>query len=119
MAELGVLFLKGYFSYHIQHVLMKFFFNILPDNSSITDIKDDDPCPNDVPYSFPVVRAGITTCSSYAVVSRLRLSPTYTVTVSGGTFCHPTYPQVLITVPQNAVATETSLSLQLKVSYIC
>ena len=97
---------------------MNFLLNILHDNSLITDIKDDDPCPKNVPYSFPVVRAGITTCSSYAVVSRLKLSPTYTITVSGGTFCHPKYPRVTITVPQNAVATETRLSLQLQVRYI-
>ena len=98
---------------------MKFFFNVLHDNSLITDIKDDDPCPNNVSYSFPVVRAGIRTCSSYAVVSRLKLSPTYTITDIGGTFCHPKYPQVAITLPQNAVAPETRLSLQLQVGYIC
>ena len=83
----------------------------------ITDL-DDYPCPNNVPYSFPVVRAGITKCATYAVVSRLKLSPTYTITVNGGTFVHPDYPQVTITVPQNAVTTKTKLSLELGVRYL-
>ena len=83
----------------------------------ITDI-DDCPCPNNVPYSFPAVRASITKCSTYAVVSRLKLSPTYTITVSGGTFVHPDYPQVTITVPQKAVTTGTRLSLELGVGYL-
>ena len=93
---------------------MKFLLTILHDNSLMTDI-DDYPCACKVPYSFPVVRAGITKCSTYAVVSRLKLSSTYTITVSGGTFAHPDYPQVTVTIPQKAVATETRLSLQLKV----
>ena len=97
---------------------MKFLLKILHDDSLLTDFKDDYPCPNNVPYSFPVVRAGITECSSYAVLSRLKLSPKYTITVNGGTFAHPCYPQVTITVPQKAVATETRLSLELKVGYV-
>ncbi|XP_044174645.1 uncharacterized protein LOC114951472 [Acropora millepora] len=88
------------------------------DIRQVSDFKDDDPCPNNVPFSFPVVRAGITECSSYAVVSRLKLSPKYTITVNGGTFAHPYYPQVTITVPQKAVATETRLSLELKVQEV-
>ena len=96
---------------------MKFLLNILHDYSLLTDIEDDHPCPNNVPYSFPVVQAGITECSAYAVVSRLKLSPTYTITVNGGTFTHPNYPQVTITVPQKAVETETRLSLEVKVGY--
>ncbi|XP_015760591.1 PREDICTED: uncharacterized protein LOC107339792 [Acropora digitifera] len=83
----------------------------------MTDI-DDYPCPNKVPYSFPVLRAGITQCSTYAVVSRLKLSPRYTITVSGGTFVHPDYPQVTLTVPQKAVETETRLPLELKVQEV-
>ena len=109
------MFLKGCFPSYIQNALLKFVLNILHDNSLIADIEDDYPCPNKVPYSFPVVRAGITKCATYAVVSRLKLSPTYTITVSGGIFAHPDYPQVTIIVPQKAVATETILSLQLKV----
>ena len=93
---------------------MKFLLTIPHDNSVITDI-DDYPCPNNVPHSFPMVRAGITECSRYAVISRLKLSPAHTITVSGGTFVHPDYPQVTITVPQNAVTTETRLSLGLGV----
>ena len=84
----------------------------------IIEIEDDYPSPNNVPYSFPVVRAGIKRGSTYAVVSRLKLSPTYTITVSGGTFIHPNYPQVTITVPKKAVAVKTSLSFQLKVECI-
>ena len=80
----------------------------------ITDF-DDYPCPDNVPYSFPVVLADITKCSTYAVVSRLKLSPTFTITVSGGTFVHPNYPEVTITVPQKAVTTKTRLSLELGV----
>ncbi|XP_074627687.1 uncharacterized protein LOC141885736 isoform X6 [Acropora palmata] len=88
------------------------------DIRKVSDIEDDYPCPKNVPYLFPVVRAGITKCSTYAVVSRLKLSPTYTITVSGGTFPHPDYPQVSIIVPQEAVATETRLSLQLQVQEV-
>ena len=105
----------GRFFSHIKLVLLKFLLNTPHDNSLLTDIEDDYPCPNNVPYLFPVVRAGITKCSTYAVVSRLKLSPTYIITVSGGTFAHPDYPQVSIIVPQEAVATETRLSLQLQV----
>ena len=94
---------------------MKSLFNILYDNYSIADIEDDNPCTMNAPYSFPVVRAGISKCSTYAVVSRLKLSPTYTITVNGGTFAHPDYPHVTITVPRKAVASETKLSLRLKV----
>ena len=83
----------------------------------MTDI-DDHPCPNNVPYSFPVLRAGITKCSTYAVVSRLKLSPRYTITVRGGIFAHPDYPQVTLTVPQKAVETETRLPVELKVEYL-
>ena len=94
--------------------LLKFLLTLLHDNSVITDI-DDYPCPNNVPYSFPVVLAGIIKCSTYAVVSRLKLSPTFTITVSGGTFVHPNYPEVTITVPQKAVTTQTRLYLELGV----
>ena len=107
--------LTGYFPSHILYAVLKFLLNNLHDNSLIADMEDDYPCPNNVQYSFPVVRAGITKCSTYAVVSRLKLSPAYTITVSGGTFAHPDYPQVTITVPEKAVETETKCSFQLKV----
>ena len=112
---LGILFLNGHFPSHIQHVLIKFLLNIRHHYSLLTDIEDDYPCPKNIPFSFPVVRAGITECSTYAVVSRLKLSPTFAITVSGGTFAHRDYPLVTITAPQKAVETETRLSLQLKV----
>ena len=115
--ELGVLLLEGYRPSDFQYAVIKFLVTTLHDNSLITDT-DDYRCPNNVPYSFRVVRAGITKCSTYAVVSRLKSSPTYTITVSGGTFVHPDYPQVAITVPQKAVETETKLPLQLKVGCV-
>ncbi|XP_015756451.1 PREDICTED: uncharacterized protein LOC107335911 [Acropora digitifera] len=108
----------GYFPSHIQYALLKFLLNVLHDNSLIADIQDDYPCPKNVQYPFPVVRAGITKCSTYAVVSRLKLSPAYTITSSGGTFAHPDYPQVTITVPEKAVEIGTNLSLQLKVQEV-
>ena len=82
----------------------------------IADIEDDYPTKDKVPhFLFPVVQAGILECSTYAVVSRLKESPTYTITVNGGTFGHPDYPQVAITVPIKAVGTKTRRPLQLKV----
>ena len=82
----------------------------------LADIEDDYPTKDKVPhFLFPVVQAGILKCSTYAVVSRLKVAPTYTITVNGGTFCHPDYPQVAITVPEKAVGTKTRLPLQLKV----
>ena len=97
---------------------MKFLLKILHGNYLLADIENDHPCPNNVPYSFPVVRAGITECSLYAVVSRLKLSRKYIITVNGGTFAHPDYPEVTVTVPQKAVTTGTRLSLELKVGYV-
>ena len=78
-------------------------------------MEDDYLCPNNVPHSFPVVKVRITKCSTYAVVSRLKLSPGDTITVSDGTLAHPDYPEDTITVPEKAVETETNLSFQLKV----
>ena len=84
----------------------------------IADIEDDYPAKDKVPnFLFPVVQAGIFECSTYAVVSRLKVSPTYNITVNGGTFGHPDYPQVAIRVPKKAVGTKTKLSLQLKVGW--
>ncbi|XP_067047123.1 uncharacterized protein [Acropora muricata] len=86
---------------------------------SFSDIEDDYPTTDKVPnFLFAVVQAGILECSTYAVVSRLKVSPTYTITVNGGTFGHPDYPQVAITVPKKAVGTKTKLSLQLKVQEV-
>ncbi|XP_068705854.1 uncharacterized protein [Montipora foliosa] len=85
----------------------------------LSDIVDDYPSPDDIPdFSFPVVQADITECSTYAVVCRLKLSPAYTITVKGGTFIHPDYPDVMIAVPQKAVANKTKLPLKLKVQEV-
>ena len=64
-----------------------------------------------------MVQADITEYSTYAVVCRLRLSPAYTITVNGGTFSHPDYPDVTIAVPKKSVPKKTKLPLQLKVGY--
>ncbi|XP_068705818.1 uncharacterized protein [Montipora foliosa] len=86
----------------------------------LSDIVDDYPSPIDIPdFSFPVVQADITECSTYAVVCRLRLSPAYTITVKGGTFSHPDYPDVTIAVPKKAVPNKTKLPLQLKLQEVC
>ncbi|XP_068737141.1 uncharacterized protein [Montipora capricornis] len=85
----------------------------------LSDIVDDYPSPNDIPdFSFPVVQADITECSTYAVVCRLKLSPEYTITVNGGTFSHPDYPDVTISVPKKSVPNKTKLPLQLKVQEV-
>ena len=82
----------------------------------IADIEDDYPTKDKVPhFLFPVLQAGILECSTYVAVSRLKVSPSYTITVSGGTVFHPDYPQVAITVPEKAVRIKTKLPLQLKV----
>ena len=95
---------------------VKYYDKIKYNHSLIADIEDDYPTLDKVPhFLFPVVQAGIFECSTYAVVSRLKVSPTYTITVNGGTFGHPDYPQVAITVPKKAVGTKTKLPLQLKV----
>ncbi|XP_068736785.1 uncharacterized protein [Montipora capricornis] len=85
----------------------------------LSDIVDDYPPPIDIPdFAFPVVQADITECSTYAVVCRLRLSPAYTITVNGGTFSHPDYPDVTIAVPKKSVPSKTKLPLQLKVQEV-
>ena len=82
-----------------------------------TDIEDDYPSPKDIvpDFCFPVVQADITECSTYAVVCRLRVSPTYTITSHGGTFSHPDYRGVSVTVPKKAVPTKAKFPLHLKV----
>ena len=86
---------------------------------SVIDIEDGHPSQKDIPDPFfPVAQADISDCWTYAVVCRLKSSPTYTMTPTGGLFSHPDYPGVMITVPENAVAPETAFSLVLKVSVI-
>ena len=85
----------------------------------VTDIEDDYPSPKDMPdFYFPVVQADITECSTYAVVCRLKLSPSYTITSGGGTFTHPDYPGVSVIIPKKAVSPKARFPLQLKVRMI-
>ena len=89
---------------------------LLSDHVSFSDMEDYYPCPEDIPdFSFPVVQADITQCSTYATVCRLKSSPSYTITFTGGTFSHPDYPDVSVTVPREAVPAEVKIPLQLKV----
>ena len=86
---------------------------------SVTDIKDERPSHKDIPdLLFPVAQADINECSTYAVVCRLKSSPPYTITSTGGLFIHPDYPGVTVTVPENAVAPESPFTLELKVGVV-
>ena len=67
---------------------------------------------------FPVAQADITECSTYAVVCRLKSSPTYTITYSGGSFSHPDYPGVTVIIPENAVVPTEKFPVELKVGVI-
>ena len=84
---------------------------------SLTEIEDDLPSDVEIPdLFFPVAQGDISECSTYAVVCRLKVSPTYTITSKGGSFSHPDYPGVTVTVPENAVAPNVEFPLELKVS---
>ena len=67
---------------------------------------------------FPVAQADISECSTYAVVCRLKASPTYTITSGGGSFSHPDFPDVTITIPENAVTNKAKFPLELKVQEV-
>ena len=83
---------------------------------SFTEIEDDFPSHVEIPdLFFPFAQADITECSTYAVVCRLKPSPTYTITSKGGSFSHPDYPGVKVTIPENAVASNAEIPLELKV----
>ena len=83
---------------------------------SFTEIEDDFPSHVEIPdLFFPFAQADITECSTYAVVCRLKTSPTYTITSKGGSFSHPDYPGVKVTIPENAVASNAEFPLELKV----
>ena len=69
-------------------------------------------------FFFPVAQADISECSTYAVVCRLKASPTYTITSGGGSFSHPDFPDVTITVPENAIAPKAKFPLELKVQEV-
>ena len=84
---------------------------------SVTEVEDDFPSHVEIPdLFFPVAQADITECSTYAVVCRLKTSPTYIITSKGGSFSHPDYPGVKVTIPENAVAPSAEFPLELKVS---
>ena len=86
---------------------------------SVTDIEDDFPSQVEIPdLFFPFAQADIAECSTYAVVCRLKASPTYTITSKGGSFSHPNYPGVKVTIPENAVASNAEFPLELKVGLI-
>ena len=86
---------------------------------SVTGIEDERPFHKDIPdLLFPVAQANINECSTYAVVCRLKSSPLYTITSTGGLFSHPDYPGVTVTVPERAVALESPFTLELKVGVI-
>ena len=84
-----------------------------------TEVEDDYPSDMEIPdFFFPFAEADITECSTYAVVCRLKSSPTYTITSSGGSFSHPDFPGVKVTIPENAVSPTAKLPLELKVRLI-
>ena len=81
-----------------------------------TDVEDNFPSHHDTPdFFFPVAQADITECSTYAVVCRLKSSPTYTITPNGGLFSHPDYQGVTIAVPKKAVQPKAKFPVELKV----
>ena len=85
----------------------------------VIDVESDYPSQEDIPtFFFPVAQTVITKGSTYAVVCRLKSSPTYTITCNGGSFSHPDFPGVTITIPENAVETEARYPLQLKVDMV-
>ena len=80
-------------------------------------MEDNYPSDMEMPdFFFPVAQADITEYSTYAVVCRLKTSPTYSITSKGGSFSHPDYPGVTVTIPENAVAPNAEFPLELKVS---
>ena len=81
-----------------------------------SEIKKDHPFDVKIPdHFFPLVQVDITECSTYAVVCRLKASPTYTITSCGGSLSHPDFPGVTVTIPENAVTPTAKHSLELKV----
>ena len=83
------------------------------------DIEDNLPSHMKIPVVFfPVAQADVSECSTYAVVCRLKASPIYTITSSGGSFSHPDFPDVTVTIPENAVAPKAKFPLELKVQEV-
>ena len=78
--------------------------------------EDNHPSLKKIPdFFFPVAQADISECSTYAVVCRLKASPTYTITSSGGSFSHPDFPGVKVKIPENAVVPDANFPFELKV----
>ena len=97
------------------HVIVTFYLYLL----SVTDIDDEHPSHKEIrDIFFPVAQADINECSTYAVVCRLKSSPPYTITSTGGLFIHPDYPGVTVTIPENAAAPKSPFTLELKVGVI-
>ena len=83
------------------------------------DFEDNLPSHMKIPdFFFPVAQADVSECSTYAVVCRLKASPIYTITSGGGLFSHPDFPDVTITIPENAVAPKAKFPIELKVQEV-
>ena len=83
------------------------------------DLEDSYPFHMEIPdFFFPIAQADISECSTYAVVWRLKASPTYTITSDGGSFSHPDFPGVTVTIPENAVAPDAKFPMKLKVQEV-
>ena len=81
----------------------------------ITDVRNYPSFADVEDLNLPVAHAHISECTTYAVVCRLRSSPPFTITSFGGSFNHPDYPDVTVTIPENAVPSGTEFSVQLQV----
>ena len=83
------------------------------------DVEDNHPSHMKIPeFFFPVAQADISECSAYAVVCRLKASPTYTITSAGGSFSHPDFPDVTVTIPEKAVGPNARFPFELKVQEV-
>ena len=78
----------------------------------------EDNHPSHMKIPFPVAQADISECSAYAVVCRLKASPTYIITSAGGSFSHPDFPGVTVTIPEKAVAPNAKFPFELKVQEV-
>ena len=83
------------------------------------DFEDKHPPHMKIPdVFFPVAQADISECSTYAVVCRLKASSTNIITSGGGSFSHPDFPGVEVTIPENSVAPEATFPFELKVQEV-
>lgn len=81
----------------------------------ITDVRNYPSLADVEDLNLPVAHTDISECTTYAVVCRLRSSPPFTITSFGGSFNYPDYPDVTVTIPENAVPSGTEFSVQLQV----